>query len=220
MFNIVTIAREYGSGGAAIGRMVAELLNWQLVDKEIIAKAAAMGEVDPSWAENADERTCAWWERVLRGFRHGGPELYLGGGMDMEMGHDMLQEFTAQVIREAGKQGNCVIVGRGSQCVLRNEPRALNVMVYAPMMEKLNRVKNRHLHESDLQALLRSMDSERAHYTRDYYGCDWSDRGLYQLCVNSTLGLDACAKLIVSAIRLSGTQERPEKKETPALQRG
>jgi len=220
MFKVVTIAREYGSGGAAIGRKVADLLSWQLVDKEILARASAMGQMDASWAEAADEQTCAWWERVMSGFRHGGPELYVGRIADTGMGHDILQEFTAQVIREAGKQGNCVIIGRGSQCVLRNEPSALHVMVYAPMVEKRERVKNRHQHAHDLQALLGRMDSERTHYTRDYYGCDWSDRKLYQMCVNSTLGLDACAKVIVSAVRLSETEQRPEKKEPPALDRG
>lgn len=220
MFNVVTIAREYGSGGAAIGQKVAELMNWQFVDKKIIERAASMGEVDLSWAEGADEQTGAWWERVLGGFRHGGPELYIGGIADTGVDHDILQEFTARVIQEAGKQGSCVIIGRGSQCVLRNEPSALHVMVYAPMVEKLKRLKNRHQHEHDLQALLRRMDSERTHYTRDYYGCDWSDRGLYQLCVNSTLGLHACAKLIVSAILLSETEQRPEKREAPAVDPG
>jgi hypothetical protein len=135
MFNVVTIAREYGSGGAAIGRKVAELLGWQFVDKEIIERAASMGQMDASWAERADEQTCAWWERVLGSFRHGGPELYVGRIANTGMGHDILQQFTAQVIQEAGKQGNCVIIGRGSQCVLRNEPSALQVMVYAPMVE-------------------------------------------------------------------------------------
>jgi cytidylate kinase len=220
MFNVVTIAREYGSGGAAIGRKVAELLNWQFVDKEIIERAASLGRMDASWAAEADEQTCAWWERVLSSFRHGGPELYVGGIAGTEMGYDILQEFTAQVIQEAEKQGDCVIIGRGAQCVLRNEPSALHVMVYAPMVEKRERVKNRHPHEHDLQALLQRMDSERTHYTRDYYGCDWSNRELYHLCVNSTLGLDACAKLIVSAIRLSEIEQRPEKKDAPAVDRG
>ena len=74
MFNVVTIAREYGSGGADIGRKVAELLAWECVDKQIIEKVAAMGKIDPSWAEKADEHTSTWWERVMKGFRYGGPE--------------------------------------------------------------------------------------------------------------------------------------------------
>jgi cytidylate kinase len=211
MFNIVTIAREYGSGGADIGRRVAELLGWELMDKQIIERVAAMGKVDRSWAEKADEQSCAWWERVLASFRYGGPEVYVGENADTGVNRDTLQQFTARVIEEAGKVGNCVIIGRSSQCVLRYEPRALHVLVYAPMTEKIERMKHRHPHEHDLQALLRRMDAERTHYTQEYYDCDWSDRGHYQLCMNSTLGLDACAELIVNAIRLPHTKQEREK---------
>jgi cytidylate kinase len=215
MFNVVTIAREYGSGGAEVGRRVAEMLGWELVDRQLIERVAAMGGIDRAWAEEADEQSCAWWERVLNGFRHGGPEVYVGGLADTGVDRDSLQQFTARVIEEAGKAGRCVIVGRSSQCVLRKEPRALHVLVYAPLREKLERMKHRHPHEHDLQGLLRRMDAERARYAQEYFGFDSSGRGLYHLCLNSTQGLDACAGLIVGAIRLSETEQRPEKAETP-----
>jgi cytidylate kinase len=217
MFNVVTIAREYGSGGAEIGRRAADLLGWKLLDRQIIERVATMGKIDREWAEEADEQCVAWWERVLAGFRHGGPEVYVGGVADTGVDRDSLQQFTARVIEEAGKAGNCVIVGRSSQCVLRKESKALHVMVYAPLFEKLERMKHRHPQEHDLQGLLHRMDAERAHYAQDYFGCNSADRSLYHLCLNSTLGLDACAELIVSAIRLSATKQRPEREETPVL---
>jgi len=215
MFSVVTIAREYGSGGAEVGRRAAEMLGWTLVDRQIIERVAAMGKIDCKWAEEADEQSCGWWERVLSGFRHGGPEVYVGGVADTGVDRDALQQFTARVIEEAGKAGNCVIVGRSSQCVLRKEPNVLNVLVYAPLEEKLERMKHRHPHERDLQGLLRRMDAERLHYAQEYFGCDSRERGLYHLCLNSTLGLDACAEVIVNAIHLSKTKQRPEKEETP-----
>ena len=92
MFNAVTIAREYGSGGAEVGRRVAERLGWKFVDREIIERVAAMGKVDRNWAEEADEHCCAWWERVLRGFRHGGPEVYVGGA-ESGVDRDSLQRL-------------------------------------------------------------------------------------------------------------------------------
>jgi cytidylate kinase len=213
MFNVVTIAREYGSGGADIGHRVAEMLGWKLVDRQIIERVAAMSKIDPAWAEEADEQCVAWWERVLNGFRHGGPEVYVGGVADTGVDRDSLQQFTARVIEEAGKMGNCVIVGRSSQCVLRNEPRALHVLVYAPLNEKLERMKQRHPRERDLPGLLRRMDSERTHYTQDYFGCNSADRKLYHLCLNSTLGLHVCANLIVNAIRLSATMQSQEEEK-------
>ncbi len=215
MFNAVTIAREYGSGGAEVGRRVAERLGWEFVDRQIIERVAAMCKIDRTWAERADEQTCAWWERVLNGFRHGGPEVYVGGVADTGVDRDSLQQFTARVIEEAGKRGNCVIIGRGSQCVLRKNPQALHVVVFAPLKEKIERVRHRHPHERDLQAVMRRIDSERHHYIQEYYGCDVADRGLYHLFVNSTLGLDTCAGLIMNAIRFSEMRQSPEKEETP-----
>jgi cytidylate kinase len=215
MFNVVTIAREYGSGGAEVGRRTAEKLGWYLLDRQIIERVAAMGKIDRAWAEEADEQSCAWWERVLNGFRHGGPEVYVGDVADAGVDRDSLQKFTAYVIQEAAKAGNCVIVGRSSQCVLRNEPRAMHVLVYAPLAEKIERMKHRHPHERDLQGLLRRVDSERTRYVQDYFNCNSADRGLYHLCVNSTLGLDACTELIVSAIRLPDTKQKPEQEEAP-----
>jgi cytidylate kinase len=214
MFKVVTIAREYGSGGAEIGRRAAEMLGWALVDKQIIERVATIGKIDRTWAEEADEQSCGWWERVLSGFRHGGPEVYVGGVADTGVDRDSLQKFTARVIEEAGKAGNCVIVGRSSQCVLHQEPTALHVMVYAPMHEKLERMKHRHPHERDLPGLLRRMDAERLRYAQEYFSCDSLQRSLYHLCLNSTLGLDACAQLIVNAVHSSTLKQRPEREET------
>ncbi len=107
-----------------------------------------------------------------------------------------------------------MIVGRASQCILRNNPRALHVLVYAPVDEKIERVKQRHPHEHDLPALMHRMDAERHHYINDYYGCDSYDRAMYHLCLNSTIGIDTCAALIVSAIHQSEKEQKPKKQET------
>jgi cytidylate kinase len=216
MFNVVTIAREYGSGGAEVGHRVAEMLGWELVDKEIIERVAAVEKIDRAWAEAADEQSCAWWERVLRGFRHGGPEVYVGGVADTGVDRDSLQQFTARVIQKSARAGHCVIVGRGSQCVLHNNPQALHVMIYAPLAEKLARMKHRHPQERDLPGLLRHIDAERLRYAEEYFSCNYAERSLYHLCLNSTLGIEACAELIAETIRLSTTIQRPEKQKTPA----
>ena len=196
--------------------MVAEMLGWELVDKKIIERAAALCKVDRNWAEAADEQSCGWWERVLHGFSHGGPEVYVGGHDDVMVDRDALQRFTAKVVEEAAKAGNCVIIGRGSQCVLRNHPGVLHVMVYAPMAEKVERMRARHPQEQDLPALLKRMDAERARYAGEYFNCDGCDRRLYHLVLNSTLGLRTCAGLVVDAVRLSAAKEQPVGERVPA----
>lgn len=214
MFNVVTISREYGSGGSLVGSRVSELLGWQLGDRQIIERVSALGKLDPDWVQRADEQACAWWERLLGGFRHGGPEGYVGGIAETGVDRDSLQKFTARVIEEIGKKGQCVVVGRAAQCVLHNHPCALRVLIYAPLNEKLERIKKRHPHERDPLALMHRMDAVRRHYTQEYYGGDPYDRNLYHLCINSTIGVEACAEIIVSAVRRSEQQPSPQKAET------
>jgi hypothetical protein len=76
------------------------------------------------------------------------------------------------------------------------------------MPEKLDRMKQRHPHERDLVGLLHQVDTERIHYADTYFGCDSSDRQMYHVCLNSTIGLDTCAELIVSAIHSAKKQPR------------
>ncbi len=200
MFNVLTIAREYGSGGSEIGRKVAEILGWECLDKQIIERAAAMGKMDSDWAARADEHTNAWWERVMKSFWQVTPQLYAeAGGTD----HDTVQVFTAGIIQEAAKIGNCVIIGRSAQCLLRRHSNVFRMLVYAPLKERLVRMKLRHPHERDLPALLRRIDSERLHYARYYYDCDSADPRLYHLTINSTLGIDTCAKMVAQIIQSS-----------------
>lgn len=203
MFNVLTIAREYGSGGSEIGRKIAEILGWECLDKQIIEKVAAMGKVESTWAEQADERAIAWWERVMKGFRQGGLESYVGEGNDLGVDRDTVQRFTAGIIQEAAKIGNCVIIGRSAQCVLQHHPHVLRMLVYAPLKEKVERMKLRHPHEHNLPALLRRKDSERLHYARYYYDCDSADPRLYHITMNSTLGIDTCAKLVAQILQSS-----------------
>jgi cytidylate kinase len=102
---------------------------------------------------------------------------------------------------------------------LRQVAQAFHVLVYAPMTEKLERMQLRHPHERDLVGLLRQIDTERIRYAHAYFGCDSTNRQLYHLCLNSTIGLDACAELIVNAIHsarknFSGDREQVEQTNT------
>jgi hypothetical protein len=112
MFNVVTITREYGSGGSEIGRKVADLLGWELLDRKLIERVAVMGKIDLTLAEQLDGKSGAWWEKLLSGFRHGGSALYLDDSPEVEIDNDSLQGVTARVIITAANAGNCVIVGR------------------------------------------------------------------------------------------------------------
>jgi cytidylate kinase len=201
MFSTVTIAREYGSGGAEIGRKVAALLNWELVDKQIIERAASLARVDAAWAASLDEHALTWWEKVLRSFRKGGPDLLLEDCEDLCADRDTMQRFTARVIEEAARVGNCVIIGRGAGCFLRHQSHVLRVLVCAPLTEKIERIKSRHPDAKDLRALLARRDAERTSYAQTYYGWDPADPRIYHLCLNSTLGFETCGRLIANLVQ-------------------
>jgi len=197
MFNVVTIAREFGAGGAETGHKIAALLGWQCIDKEIIERAAEVGHLPADSAEAAAERSQRWWSKVLRGFQDTGQAMIPPSNIDF----DAVQNSTVRVIQQAAKVGNCVIIGRSSQCVLRHQPNVMHVLVYAPLAEKIERMTERFPKGTDMHAMLRRIDAERTHYTQTYYGKDWSDRHLYHLCVNSTVGTDTCAKIVAQTIR-------------------
>jgi len=84
MVNVVTIAREFGAGGAETGRKVADLLGWEYLDKEIIERAAEVGHLPCDRAEAADERSQRWWDKVLRGFQDTGQAMIPPSPLDFD----------------------------------------------------------------------------------------------------------------------------------------
>jgi cytidylate kinase len=114
--------------------------------------------------------------------------------------------LTRRIIEEAAEIGDCVIVGRGSQCVLQQRKDAFHVFLYAPRSERLARVRRRdpRLSRAEAEKKLDSEDQTRAAYVRANYGEDWQNRHLYHLMISSSLGEREAASIILSA--LGGTK--------------
>ena len=116
--------------------------------------------------------------------------------------------FVHRVITEAAKVGNCVIVGRGSQCILQTRPDVFHVFVYAPWEQRVERVKRRVEPDTNVEELIRSTDGERAHYIRSCFGCDWKEPHLYHMMISSEMGTDSAAATIIDEVRTSGAIAR------------
>src|SRR6516164_7843967 len=114
---VITIAREYGSGGAVIGQELANRLGWKLLDRELILELARRAHLQPSEVAQMDEHASSFIERLLKAFWVGNTYVWSGPAPDV-VDSDYLADLSAIVIREAAKLGECVIVGRGAQCVL------------------------------------------------------------------------------------------------------
>jgi cytidylate kinase len=209
MFRILTVAREYGSGGSAIARRVAQRLGWTLLDEALIDAIARAGEVGVETARRYDERVDSWWHRFHRdALRH--TAIYAGANVADTVFFDAtaMAGLTQRWIAKRAAKGNCVIVGRGAQCILQNHESAFHAFIYAPLAERIERVRRRVDACDDLEEYIRSIDHERARYIRTYFGCDWKDPHLYHMMITSQIGTEAAAGMIIDTIRTSGAVAR------------
>jgi cytidylate kinase len=207
MFRLLTIAREYGSGGGIIGRRISERLEWKLLDKAFIENIARAAKVNPQLAQRFDERTDSWLQRLA----HQGAGLWRGAfeGAIIVPQPDFFDAETMaalaqNMIGEAYQRGNCVIVGRGAQCVLRGRKDVFHVFVYAPWAEKVARIRQRLPGQTDVEELIRSTDHQRADYIRTYFRCNWMDPHLYHLMISSQLGEDLVESTIIETLASGG----------------
>jgi len=202
MFRILTVAREFGSGGGAIAQRIADILEWSLLDKALIEKIARTAQVDPEAVLQCDERVDSWVHRASRrGLWHGAFDGVAAVTETDVFDAETVAGLARQVVREAGDTGKCVIVGRGAQCVLQDRADALHVFIYAPWADRVARVRSRTGAAKDAAELIRQMDQERAGYIRTYFSSDWKNPHLYQMMISSQMGDENVAQLIVDAIQ-------------------
>jgi cytidylate kinase len=197
-FTVVTVAREYGSGGAAIAARLAERLGYKLLDRALVERIAEMAKVGHDVAGRFDEHVDPWTRRLGRALRFGGFEAVAVVGDVVDS--DRVATLSALIVQEAAEVGRCVIVGRGAQCLLRGRPDAFHTFVYAPREERVRRLGERLGPAADIEFALDEVDRERGAYTRRYCGGNWLDPHLYHLMVNAALGEEAAVSTILTAL--------------------
>ena len=174
---VITMAREYASGGSEIAQAVADKLGIPLYNKELITLAAKKSGLIYS--------------------------LYMMGNT-MPLA-DQVYILQSNVIKELAAQGPCVILGRCGDYVLRERPNVLRTFVYAPVADRVARAKARpdakEMPDRMWETQLAKHDRARASYYNYYTENRWGEAKNYDLCLNAALGLDACADLIVDAAK-------------------
>jgi cytidylate kinase len=201
-FKALTIAREYGSGGAEIASMIASELGWKLVDKTLIAEICSKARVSAEEGSVMDERIDPWLHRITRSLWGKSPDGF-STPVPMELFDAAAAAALARrVIKEAYVIGNCVIVGRGSQCVLKDKEDVFHTFVYAQWADRVRRIQMRETHHTDLATLIHSVDEERLRYVHINYGKNQADPHLYDMMVNSKSGTDSAAGLILLAMEM------------------
>lgn len=198
---IITIARQYGSGGREIGEKVAELLSIPCYDRELITMSAQNENINPEIAERADEVAANSLLYTLAvGSNSFGAAHHFGYTMPI---NDRLFVLQSDLIRRLADKESCVIVGRCADYVLREHPNRLSVFVYADLEDRKKRVASRHdMTESKALDLINKTDRRRASYYNFYTGSKWGRYDNYHLALNSsTFGIDETASLIAECAK-------------------
>ena len=202
--SIVTVSRQYGSGGSEVAERIARALGWTLYDNAVVDAVAARLHMTPAEVSAREERLPSLAERVASAMALGVPEMMpMVGEAAMPPSEERLVEMTTLVMREAVQAGPAVLVGRGAQCMLATRTDALHVYCYAPM-DALVEYAVAHLGVSREEAPKRvaEMNRQREDYVKRHWSREWRDLGNYDLCVNTArLGVDRCAELVTELAR-------------------
>ena len=200
-YRVLTVNREFGSGGGRIAESIAGWLGWKLLDRDIIDAIAYAAHVEKSVVRHYDEHVDSWLRRINQQAMRSatlaaGLELGEGSVFDAEQ----MVKLTQKIVEEAHTEGNCVIVGRGSQCILQHKPDVYHVFVYAPYKERILRLRKRLEKCANVEQRIRTVDEERAKYLQQYFGKSWCNIHLYDLMISSHEDEDETARAVLYAM--------------------
>lgn len=197
---IITIARQYGSGGRYIGELIAKELSIPFYDQNLITLAAEKSDLCHEAAAEADERNAS---SLLYTLAMGSTAMLHSPHYNMPI-NDKLFLVQSEIIKEAAAKGSAVIVGRCADYVLRENPNTLSVFIHADSKARAKQIAERNgITESEALTLIAKTDRRRANYYNFYTGRRWGELTNYDLCINSRkFGAENAAKLIVDYARM------------------
>jgi cytidylate kinase len=221
MFRLVTIEREFGCGAAAIATQLADHLGWNLWDHRLTEEIARIANVDCSAVTRCEERIDSRLHRVAKAFWRGSYERNSAALGSQVFDTDYMMSMMQQIMNRIGREGNAVVVGRGAPYLLRENPDAFHVFLYAPRAEKIRRTIADGHSEQEAEVMVDSVDRERATYVKHYFNADWPTRSLYHLMMNTAVGDDPVVQTILETLhRVEGSPkatdyERPNAQPLP-----
>jgi cytidylate kinase len=208
---VITVSRQFGAGGAAVGRLLARRFDAEYLDRDVVFEAARRAGLPEAIAHEMDERTPGWITRLGMAFAGAYPEIITpdtAGDAPVPGDEDRVARFARDVIVEAADRGNAVVVGRGGAFVLRDRPTVLHVQLIASLEARVRycrmRVEELDVPEppddASLARLCQRVDAARGDYLRRHFGVDWRDPSHYHLVLDTgRLGLETTAGLIATA---------------------
>jgi cytidylate kinase len=197
VIRIITIEREYGCGGGEIAKKIADRLDWKLWDQLLTCEIARLTNSKESEVgcreEQRDPLYYRLFKSVLRGSFEGSLNLHRMKLLDA----DCIFRYTQQVVQSAAEEGNCVIVGRGSQHFLQDRDDTLRIFLYAPKDAKIRRLKSEGVNEDQVEELVDTVDKERAAFIDKYFHMEWPNLSLYHALLNTATGVETVVRMIL-----------------------
>ena len=194
---VITIARQYGSGGRTVGQMLAKALNVEYYDKDLIIKASEESGINLDLFAGADETPKNFFSRFKK--KNYGGEVLPPSHKNFNS-EENLFNYQAKIIRDLADKESCIIIGRAADYILKDRDNVISVFVHAPMnflMEQAG--KKIALEGKELEHFILHTDKTRAEYYRSHTGREWTDARNYDLCLDSSkLGFDKCVEEIIA----------------------
>ncbi len=199
---VVTIARQYGSGGRTVGKMLAEKHGIPYYDRNIIQLASDDSGINSELFGRVDEYTSAKPPVFSRSGVYTG-ELIPPDNKDF-LSDENLFNYQAKIIRDLADKGSCVIIGRCGNYVLKDHENVLRVFIHASWDFRMQRAAEKlSMSEKELEKFLKKDDKRKMEYCRRFTGMEWFDATQYELCLDSSrIGFEGCIQAIEAQLRL------------------
>jgi len=202
MFRIVTLEREFGSGGGGIACQLARRLGWKLWDQQLTAEIAKRAEVGEEAVAMCDERVDSRLYRMAKAFWRGSYERSLPLDDSKAFDTDRMMAMMEEISRHIAAEGNAVIVGRGSPFFLREREDTYRVFTYAPRDEKMRRLLDLGKSRAEAEDLVDNVDKERVAYIKHYFNAEWPTRSLYHMMINTEIGDEKVIDMILHGMKI------------------
>lgn len=207
---VVTISRQFGSGGAEIGRIVADQSGFLYVDQELIVEIAKRLGINEEQAAHQDEQTGGQVGHILAALRSSSPfSLHYNNPFQPADSPTQAQQvsyfrLTQRILLELATEGNVVIIGRASQFLLHGAARTLHIYIFAPLDYRIEQIMHQHqINRNSAKELIARRDYEHNVYIGRYYGGNQHQPNLYHLLINTGLFThEIAANLIQQAFPL------------------
>jgi cytidylate kinase len=217
MFRLITLEREYGCGAGNIAVQLAERLGWKVWDQLLTEEIARLANVDRSAVRRCDERLDSRLHRLARSFWRGSYERNSAALGSQMFDADCMMEMMQKTMNTIGQEGNAVVVGRGAPYLLRENPDAFHVFLYAPRSEKIRRIMAEGHSEEDAAEMVDTVDRERIAYVKHYFNADWPTRSLYHVMLNTAVGNEPVVQTILDTMHLVEGRPKATDYERPSV---